>query len=131
MKPKSKLLTIIFLACMTIFAGCNDDETNDSQIIIPPFGNQPPTELMDKEDLPQWLIEEIEKLSDRHIFKEQVYKGVWKGETVYCISNSLSSILIYDCFLSDGTKLEWSENNTYEDFVKTSSNWKCIYIFYI
>ena len=60
-----------------------------------------------------------------------VFKGEWKGQTVYYCYNVTASCLMCDIFYADGTLFDWTVyvgENAPERFTEDSSGWSCIYI---
>ena len=84
------------------------------------------TELVEKGDLPEWLVAIVDGYMDN--FPAAIYQGIWNDETVYYYYNSIHSCMFCTVYHADGTPMDWDKEDC-TDFINSSKDWKCIYMF--
>ena len=129
---KTKLFTLLaatFIIIIGVGACSNDDDVDYKEPLS--FLNNTSVEVIEKESLPDWLVEKINKMETDRIPLSQykVYQGVWKSQTIYYIYDYFSSCVYCDVYTHDGLHVNWeSEEYDFKDFAKNSKEWKCIYV---
>jgi hypothetical protein len=130
---KMRIMKLLLLLFILTGIGCTDNTSKDEntddffvRLTSAPWAN-------DTEVFPEWLsieIGEIETIhsKDASIVHVRIFKGEWKGKTVYFVQNTLNSCLLCDVYFGDGKQIDWSAEN-FADFDAASKNWQVIYEF--
>ena len=130
-------MKFIIISIVSLFllvtVGCSNDKDNFTVNTEEEFLNEivnAPQNIVPKEELPEWLSDYIEKLSDTppELSKLKVYMGIWKGTSVFFIYNMVNSCLFCDVFYEDGNRIEWEHQNDINEFMTNSKDWICIYV---
>lgn len=128
----------IVLAAMSLsmitLSSCSDDDSeinssNSTEYVFGPQEKRVPVELVDKSDLPEWVIDFLGHWYPGEgvgVLSTYVFTGKWQGETIYLFRNSLMSSFYYHLYDSKGNRLEYGDNR---EVIDKSSGWKCIYIY--
>ncbi|MCL2436348.1 MAG: hypothetical protein FWD09_09480 [Lentimicrobiaceae bacterium] len=134
------LVVVAAIATSAIFQfGCSkkaetSNEISNETIYVYQFGYSVPVAIVPKEELPEFLRESIDYFSGIYDEKPMIcgatvefFRGKWNKRTVYYFYNSYSSCAFCEVFYSDGTRLDWSKGDNFEDFWSKSTNWVLIY----
>ena len=130
---------------MVGMAGCGSDgdEVNDSiddttvtsdsgTIVVSSVLEKYSVKLVEKGQLPTWLIERIEFYSDpRKAPYINVFRGDDQKSTLYFIENPYSSSVFTELYDAQGMKINVFENDeTYRTYLNYLSglDWVCIYV---
>ena len=74
-------------------------------------------------DTPVWLKAKIDSISDGPLaFGVRVYRYEWRGEFVYHIENPISSCAYCELYDQTGAKMQFPDNETFEDFLTNKKN---------
>ena len=128
-------LVIAAIAVLVAFQfGCSKkSETSDETIYVYQFGYSVPVAIVPKEKLPEFLRERID-YCEREYSKSpmtgvtvEFFRGEWKKRTVYYYYHSFSSCMFCEVYDSDGTKLDWSDEDHFAGFYSKFKNWVLIY----
>gem|GEM_PF-2051680 len=118
-------VVILFVAIFIAFKSCNkstiQQEELQTETIFSNF-NDVPTSIVSKEELPEWLTDKIDIMSNPQpspFSTIQIFKGEWEMQTVYFIINPHHSCLLCEVYYEDGEKLVWSNSHAADDFLKS------------
>lgn len=119
------------LALMVIlaFTACGSDELPDD----PSFDQEIKTELVDKSQLPEWLVDYIDYLEyvpdGQDLPKEPsgIYRFEWDGATYYEISSPSQSTIHEKLYTGEGVpvRLDNEQNKSISDVAR---NWTIVYM---
>ena len=117
-------LMAITVICFTTMSCSNDNDE------VPFLMKQSTTSLMAKMDMPNWLAEKVSDLEKDAppLALYKVYQCKWKSQTIYHIYYNFASCAMCNTFYADGTKIDWEKKADPDDFSKSSTDWKCIYV---
>jgi len=125
----------LYLLFILILVGCNDKkeliDTNGCDTFSEKLQSST-VDIYEKSDIEGWLstkIDEIENENSKNIaiVKVKIYQGLWNKQTVYFITNGLSSCFFCEVYYENGEKIDFSTKNNSNDFCNKSKNWKLIY----
>ena len=142
---KKYLFAFMSVLLLVGMAGCGSDgdEVNDSiddttvtsdsgTIVVSSVLEKYSVKLVEKGQLPTWLIERIEFYSDS---RKAPYVNVFRGDdqksTLYFIENPYSSSVFTELYDAQGMKINVFENDeTYRTYLNYLSglDWVCIYV---
>lgn len=124
----------ILLVLAAVSYGCSSDESSDKTLseseqilLVRKAVANAPEKISEKENLPVWLSELIDRLGVDDMVEVVVYQGKWKGEIVYYVSDTYSSCLTCNTFKTDGERFDWSKIDS-ADFWKSATDWNIIYV---
>lgn len=124
----------ILLALVVVLTGCEGEKSLENTLSEPEQLRlvrealaDVPEQIVEKENLPEWLSEFIDNLAPDNIRDVAVFQGNFKGEQVYYVYDGFFSCIMCSTFKSDGETFDWSKNDS-EEFWKSTADWKCIYI---
>ena len=136
-KMKRAVLSFVVVATIatsTVFQfGCSKKSEIGDTVYVYQFGYNVPVSIVPKEKLPEFLRDRIDNLWESYVEKPlagtsvQIFRGKWNKRTVYYSYHSLSSCMFCDVWYSDGTILDWSNGNNFEDFYSKNRSWVLIY----
>ena len=130
MKPKNILMLVVIFMTIIGVNGCSNDGEIDYQESLS-FLKITSEEMIEKESLPDWLVEKINKMETEQIPLSQykIYQGIWKSQTIYYIYDYFASCMYCSVYTYDGHNINWvTEGYDFKDFAKNSKEWKCIYV---
>ena len=135
---KKVVLNYLLIAALVVSAafqfGCSKKaETSNETEYVYYFGNKIPVAIVPKEKLPEFLIDRVDFYLG--MFGENpikglgvgVYKGEWNKRTVYHVLPFLDNCMFCQVYNSDGSIIDWSNRDDFEDFSSKSKNWVLIY----
>ena len=135
---KKVVLNYLVIAALVVSAafqfGCSKKaETSNETIFVYQFGYSVPVVIVPKEELPEFLRERIDYYLE--IYEKEpltgatieFFRGEWNKRTVYYWYHMLSSCMFCEVYYSDGTKIDWSNGENFEDFFAKKGNWVLIY----
>lgn len=142
---KKYLFAFMSVLLLVGMAGCGSDgdEVNDSiddttvtsdsgTIVVSSVLEKYSVKLVEKGQLPTWLIERIEFYSDpRKAPYINVFRGDDQKSTLYFIENPYSSSVFTELYDAQGMKINVFENDeTYRTYLNYLSglDWVCIYV---
>jgi hypothetical protein len=129
MKEKRIFLLFSFLL---LFCGCEKDVEPENGVLFSNLRNAPFVQISDKK-LPAWLRQKINEIETMHnddfITAVGIFKGEWNLQTIYYISDNLSSCLFCEVYFENGERVGWSAYGGSSNFQSTSKNWICLYQF--
>lgn len=129
-----RLLAVIFLVPLLVcLASCSSDSNENDDLYGLIVNDKIPTQLVDKENLPGWLAELVEK-AETFAAQEsaskrpsRIYQLSWNGKKYYMHYDAFNSFIFYDVYTEDGRHVEWDAYDS-SDFNTRSKDWLCIYI---
>ena len=124
----------ILLVLVAVLTGCNSDENSETTLseseqllLVRKALARAPEQIVEEEDLPEWLSEFVYSLTQDSIREVAAYQAKWEGEDVYYVYDLYASCLMCSTFKSDGERIDWSETDVVE-FWESATDWKCIYL---
>ena len=121
---------LILLLLLFISFGCN----NESKIVADADCcakklKSAPSLSVPKENLPEWLVDELNKMERWLPHRAKIFKGEWNRQTIYFITYSHQRCLYDDIYYENGEKIVWAFDNpvAVDDFCASSKNWVLIY----
>jgi hypothetical protein len=138
MKKKPTLLMalwIVSVISVVCLFGCHSDDNKPEEVDF--LTKLQSLELINTPEngfFSEWALKKIEEIETSHvkdisIVKVRIFKGEWNNRNVYFISDNLQSCLFCEVYYDDGIKIEWSAEDLFMNFCKTSKGWKLIYEF--
>jgi len=136
---KKVVLNYLIIAALVVSAafqfGCSKKaETSNETIYVYQFGYSVPVAIVPKEELPEFLRDRIDYFLEIYDEKPlpvgptiEFFRGKWNKRTVYYFYHSYSSCMFCEVYYGDGTKLDWSNGDNFEDFWSKTTNWVLIY----
>ena len=137
---KRAVLNFVVVVAITTLAvfqfGCSKkaETTSNETIYVYQFGFEVPVTIVPKEELPEFLKDRIDYFLGIYSEKPMLtgttiefFRGKWNKRTVYYFYHSLSSCMFCEVYYSDGTKIDWSNEDRFEGFYSKFSNWVLIY----
>ena len=124
-----KKLILCVLSAMTLgFAGCSSDELTYDEMVDKITTYNLPQKLVEKEQLPAWITERINKIQPETYTQLSVNKFVWKNKMYYYFQSGYNSFLevIYD---EEGNEIRLLTGDERRDVLMSSRDWVCIYLY--
>ena len=128
---------VAVIATLAVFQfGCSKkaETTSNETIYVYQFGFEVPIAMVPKEELPEFLKDRIDYFFGIYSEKPMItgttiefFRGKWNKRTVYYFYHSLSSCMFCEVYYSDGTKIDWSNGDNFEDFWSSTTSWAMIY----
>ncbi|MDR0748004.1 MAG: hypothetical protein LBF62_00335 [Tannerellaceae bacterium] len=127
-----KKVSLLLLLCSIFLAGCHNKEEPPDEI-KKPDPNEYIQWFVDKEEIPQWLADEINRYETMYapkasLAKVIVFRREWKGQTIYNIYEIYSYIgprMHYE----NGEYVNLSNIDDTEKNIFYTEGWKVIYEF--
>ena len=121
----SLLLSAVF--CLT-GCGSDSDDIDGTAFIENPVLGKVAVAIEGSENMPEWLSTIIEKMdADQKMYgTHSIFRGEWKGQTIYFIYSPLASCVLCEVYYADGKHIEFDVEDVIS-FNKVTKNWRCIY----
>lgn len=128
---KLKLHTpfLLFLPLCMIFLCACDKEEHSAEEKLSELMNSASSDIILVENMPNWLQLKIHDLKKTPLIEAQVYECKWNKQTIYYIWSIFNSCVFCDVYDKDGIQVIWDDNNTIDEFMSKSDNWRMIWSF--
>jgi hypothetical protein len=128
---------VVILAVICLAFGCsksNDPKTIDRDTFLEQLQSVPSVNIP-IESFPEWLVAKVTEIEALHskdvsMLKLRIFRGEWKGHTVYYVRDPFASCGFCEVYYEDGKNVIWSaEDVTSDSFCTESKDWVLIYEF--
>ena len=127
-------VVVAAIAISAVFQfGCSKKAvSNNDTVYVYQFGYNVPVAIVSKEELPEFLRNRIDGLLEIYVeyptsCSVEIFRGEWSKRTVYYVYPWGSSCAFCEVYWSDGTIIDWSNRDDFEDFYTIKRNWVLIY----
>lgn len=123
-----KLLLCVLSAMVLGFTGCSSDEITYDEMADKIMTYSLPQKLVEKGQLPAWIVERIDNITPEAYVQLSVDKFVWNGKTYYYFQSGYSTFLeiIYD---EEGNETKLLTGDERRNMLMESHDWVCVYIY--
>jgi hypothetical protein len=129
---KLKLLTILLFMlplCVAFLCACDKEDNHSAEEKLSKLMNSAFSDIVLVEDMPNWLQLKTNDIEETPLIEAQVYECEWNNQTIYYVWNIFNSCVFCDVYDKDGIQVIWDDNNTVDEFMSKSKNWKMIWSF--
>ena len=123
---------VVMLCMVLVFFGCKEDkdaQKMDEESFVKSLETAP-VDLVNLEQLPEWLIHQIEFYgADGDIqLQLRVFRGFWNRRVIYFLESFWTNCYYCTVFFESGEKIVWIDGGyDFEKFISESKNWTLIY----